>query len=43
MKSASESVSLVGVVDGDDFAATHPETGNDVIGAYGCGVPAPWQ
>ena len=34
VKSASESASLVGVVDGDDFAATHPETGNDVIGAY---------
>jgi hypothetical protein len=34
VKSASESASLVGVVDGDDFAATHPETGNEVIGAY---------
>ena len=34
VKSASELASLVGVVDGDDFAATHPETGNEVIGAY---------
>ena len=34
VKSASESASLVGAVDGEEFAATHPETGNEVIGAY---------
>jgi curli biogenesis system outer membrane secretion channel CsgG len=34
VKSESKSASLVGVVDGGDFAAYHPETGNDVIGAY---------
>lgn len=34
VKSASESASLAGAVDGDDFAATHPETNNEVFGAF---------
>ena len=34
MKSSSEKASIYGAQDGDDFAATHPATGNEVFGAY---------
>ena len=34
VKSSSEKASIYGAQDGDDFAATHPATGNEVFGAY---------